>query len=180
MAGLLCTQCGGDLFEPDHDRWCKPDRGEPAPEPAFNPRAAFGPSEDPPARVVTITSPRETSIRAFYAAIDAGVIETRRAQVYVGLEALGVATYNEVYEHLKQMGQMRGLRYDSNTHARVTELRDLGLIREVGERPCRVTGQTCITWEVVPESEYAGMAIIHRCDRCGQITGREIPIRQKA
>jgi hypothetical protein len=73
-----------------------------------------------------------------------------------------------------------GMRYDSNTRARFTEGRDLGLIREVGERACRVTGQTCITWAIVPEKEYAGRADVQRCPTCGQITARIVPRWERA
>jgi len=157
-----CLFCSGDADDPDHWRHCDGRQGWIEAE------------EEENAGFVVITSPRETSVQAFYNALDAGIIETRRAQVWAGLQSLGVATANEVFEYLKEQRRL-GLRYDSNTCARFTELRDLGLIREVGQRPCRVTGQTCITWAVVPSSEYAGMAAVHRCPQCGQIVARILP-----
>lgn len=123
--------------------------------------------------VITIPRFRDTSIQTFYNAVDTGVIKTRREQAYVGLRHLGIATANEIFEYLKEVRHL-GLRYDSNTRARLTELRDLGLIRETGDRPCRITGQTCITWEVVPSAEYVGPATIHRCHACHQIIRRDV------
>lgn len=163
-----CLFCSGDASEPGHLDRCDGRQG--VIEGAFNPRNAFA----APTESDIITRPRDTSVRAFYQAVDAGVIATRRQQVWSGLRAIGIATSSEVFEYLKEKKHL-GLRYDSNTCARFTELRDLGLIREVGERQCRVTGQTCITWAVVLSLDYAGTAIVHRCSQCGQIVAREIP-----
>lgn len=123
----------------------------------------------------TITTPRETSVQAFYNAVDSGVIRTRQEQVYAALRAIGPATANEVFEYLKEQRHL-GLRYDSNTRARFTELRDLGVIREAGSRPCRITHQTCITWAVVPSADYIGPVVVHRCASCGQIVARDVPV----
>jgi hypothetical protein len=164
-------------YEPGDDRdiWCKDcayhrdheiHRAKPEPERA-------------PAPTTMITSPRDTSVQAFYNAVEAGIIRTRREQAYAALRAIGIATANEVFEYLKEQRHL-GLRYDSNTRARFTELRDMGVIREVGSRPCRITQQTCITWEVVPSSEYIGPAVVHRCATCGQIVSREVPCTEES
>ena len=183
---MFCWHCGGDKDQPDHWRHCDAFQGwveakaaaaeeaqaaapEPEPEPEL--------PEVEPEPVEVIARPRETSVIAFYRAIDAGVIETRRTQAWWGLQALGIATTSEVFEYLKETLHL-GPRYDSNTATRFTELRDLGLIREVGTRHCRVTGQLCITWIVVPQSEYAGRATIYRCPTCHQVVAREVPIRK--
>jgi hypothetical protein len=166
----VCLFCGGDASEPDHLSHCDGRQGE-VEERQFDPASAFHARE----AFRVIKAPRETSIQAFYNAVDAGIIETRRAQVWFGLKQTGVSTSGEVFEYLKEHLHL-GLRYDSNTCARFTELRDLGLIREVGRRACRVTGQVCITWEVVPSAEYAGVAQVHRCTQCGQIVSRDVPV----
>jgi hypothetical protein len=153
---LRCQYCEGDLFAPDHDLRCDGRQGV----------------IEAVIASTTITRPRETSVQAFYNAVDAGVIETRRQQVWAALRALGEATSNEVFQRLKTLG----VRYISTACARLTELRDLGLVREVGQRRCSVTGQQCIAWTVVPSSEYAGEAIVHRCPECGQIVSRDVPI----
>lgn len=167
----FCFNCGGDADQPDHEARCDGQQGRHEAAAAVADWVAGDPGRS---STVTITTPRATTVQAFYTAIEAGVIETRRAQVYVGLRDLGIATSGEVFEHLREVLHF-GLRYDSNTCARFTELRDLGLIREVGERKCRITKMLCITWEVVPADEYAGEAIVHRCKECGQIVSREVP-----
>ena len=161
MEGQPCLFCGGNAAEPDHLLHCDGRQG--AAEAA------------PPPPVTTITAPRDTSVQAFYNAVDTGVIRTRREQVYAALRVLGDATANEVFEYLKEQRHL-GLRYDSNTRARLTELRDMGVIRETGQRPCRVTHQTCITWAIVTAAEYVGTATVHRCTTCGQIVARDIPL----
>lgn len=158
-----CLFCGGDSSTPEHWRTCDGRQGWIEAEPA----------DPPPPPVQTITTPRETSVQAFYNAVDSGTIRTRREQVYAALRAVGEATANEVFEYLKEQRHL-ALRYDSNTRARFTELRDMGVIRETGQRVCRVTRQTCITWAVVPAAEYVGAATVHRCASCGQIISREI------
>jgi len=140
--------------------------------------ALWPPGEAAPPDTTTITRPRETSVQAFYNAVDSGVIETRREQVYAALRALGVATSNEVFERMKQ--DYQGPRYISTVAARFTELRDLGLIYEVGSRPCLVTRQTCITWAVVSAADYVGPAVVHRCATCGQIVSRDVPVLEAA
>jgi hypothetical protein len=157
--------CGGDASEADHLVRCDGRQG------AIESAAV---DDGPVVGATIITWPRETSVKAFYEQTATGKIPTRRLQVWVGLEALGIATAGEVFEYLKETRRL-GLRYDSNTSARFTELRDDGLIREMGERACRVTGQTCITWAVVPEQEYAGRADVQRCPTCGQITAKIVP-----
>jgi hypothetical protein len=167
---MICRHCGEDDGDSLlHIFVCDGRQG------AIEALEPMPPALEPPAiETTTITTPRETSVRAFYDAIAAGVITTRRDQVFAGLAELGSATANETFEHVKTQ-RREDLRYDSNTRARFTELRDLGLIREVGARPCRITGKTCITWEIVPEAEYAGPAVVHRCETCGQIVSRDVP-----
>jgi DNA-directed RNA polymerase subunit RPC12/RpoP len=156
-----CPYCSGDALAPDHELRCCGRQGK--------------------LEATTITRPRATSVEAFYAAIARGTIRTRRLQIWIALQAIQLrtglaATCGEIFEYLKEE-QRVPLRYDSNTATRLTELRDMGLIREVGERPCRVTGQTCITWEVVPAAEYAGVVTVHRCPTCRQIVSRDIPTK---
>ena len=153
---LRCIHCDGDLLAADHDLHCDGRQG----------------LIEAVIATTTITTPRDTSVQAFYNAVDSGVIETRRQQVWSALRARGEATSNEVFESLKALG----VRYISTACARLTELRDLGLVREVGQRRCTITGQLCIAWAVVPSWQYAGEAIVHRCPQCGQIVSRDVPV----
>lgn len=168
----LCLYCSGDASAPDHDLHCCGRQGQ----------IEAQLDEQPTVEVVTIVKPRETSVDAFYDAIDSGTIGSGRQLVWFALRALGSGTANEAFEYLKAerfryddadaVGAARRLR---NISARLTELRDLGLVREAGTRRCRITGKRCIVWSIVPASEYVGEAITHRCPQCGQITTRDVP-----
>jgi hypothetical protein len=143
----------------------------PIPDPA---PAADPVLEDPPVEYDTITAPRPTSVVSLLTAVDGGALKTRRQQVLGALREMGEATANEVFEYLKRK-QVIGAKFPPNICARLTELRDLGLIREGAERECRISKQACISWAIVPMSEYAGEAIVRRCEKCGQIIAREVP-----
>jgi hypothetical protein len=151
--------CGGDPFEPDHATRCDGRQG--------------GRDDDPPPRPRKIKRDRDTSVRAFYNAVAAGKITTRRAQVWATLSAIGVSTTNEVHHHMRRVQKIAVDRV--SVTPRFAELRDLGLIREVTERPCSVTGEICITWRAIQVSEHTGLATIHRCHVCHQIVSREVP-----
>jgi hypothetical protein len=62
----------------------------------------------------------------------------------------GPMTANECFEILQSWKGPR-FRYESNTCARFTELRDMGLLVELGTRQCQITGQEVILWEINPE-----------------------------
>lgn len=68
-------------------------------------------------------------------------------EVYSALFKAGPMTANEVFVHL--YGQTGGPKNAaSNSAARFSELRDMGVIKEVGVRSCRVTGMNVIEWDV--------------------------------
>jgi len=90
---------------------------------------------------------RQTSLEAYDYIISTGVIGKRQRQVYKALYIYGPMTANETYEVLsRQRG--KSLRFDSNTHARFTELREMGIAQELGTRTCKITGRNCILWDV--------------------------------
>jgi hypothetical protein len=74
-----CIFCGGDVSEPNHRQHCDGRQGQIEATPPLPPKL----------RVIRIVSPRETSVQAFYNAVDSGAIKTRREQVYAGLRAIG-------------------------------------------------------------------------------------------
>jgi hypothetical protein len=144
-----CRFCGGDPSAPNHERTCDGRQGG---------------RDD----AIKLQRHRETSVQAFYNAVDAGTIKTKQQQVWAALVAIKAATINEVVRYLNS---------HANAHVlspRFAELRDLGLIREAGERPCHVTNQNCIVWESVPSSEHRGVTIVNRCPRCNQIVSRDL------
>jgi hypothetical protein len=159
-----CLYCGGNAAEPDHLKHCDGRQG------------GTEPPDDGEIAIVTVPRHRETSIEAFYDAIDRGTILTRRMQVYAALREIPNSTASETFTYISE-NRGQHLRYDSNTATRFSELRNLGLIRETGTRLCRITGRKCITWTVVPEAEYVGEAAVHRCATCGQVIARKVPVR---
>ena len=165
---MFCWQCGGNASEVDHVLRCCGQQGRIE---AAEPEPTTEPEPDPVVRVVvTLPTHRATSIDAFYSELESGSIKTRRHQTWSALAAIGIATANEV-------ARAAGLNhyFVRNVFARLSEMRDLGLVREVGERVCTMTGKTCIAWAIVPPSEYVGQATVHRCPHCNQIMSRDVP-----
>ena len=55
----------------------------------------------------------------------------------------------------------------------------MGVMREMGKRACRITGQTTIVWQVIPPEEYVGVADTYRCPTCDQIIKHVVPVARK-
>ena len=90
---------------------------------------------------------RQTSITAYHRLVDGGVLSKRRAEVYSATYKNGPGTGSEICE------TVTGHRSTYGIGPRFTELRDMGLLRELGERKCKVTGQTVIVWDVTDRIE---------------------------
>lgn len=89
-------------------------------------------------------SMRDTSIAAYNQIKEEGLLSKRRLEVYSVLFHNGPLTCGEVWrDHFK----IRGVSQNS-INPRLSELRNAGVLIETGERSCRVTGKTCITWDV--------------------------------
>lgn len=93
---------------------------------------------------------RDTSIAAYHQLLATGKLSERRKSVLLTVMEHGPMTSNECFDTMASKGGMR-LRFDSNTRARFTELREMGLLAEVGRRVCRVTAQTVILWDINPQ-----------------------------
>jgi hypothetical protein len=89
---------------------------------------------------------RQTSIEVFHQMEEK--LSERRWEAYKILFEYGPMTSNEIFEHARLHGNPN---YRHNTNARMTELRDLGVVKEVGKRPCGVTGHVVIEWDVTGE-----------------------------
>lgn len=90
---------------------------------------------------------RRTSIAIYREIEDNGLLSARRWQIYQILFKHGPLTANEAFQYLaREIGH--GFRFDSNTRARFTELRECGAAYEVGEKVCSVTGVNTILWDV--------------------------------
>ena len=82
---------------------------------------------------------RKTSIECFNKIKQEGLLSKRRLQVYESIFNYAPCTASEVFndKNLK-----------TNQSGRFTELRDLGVIYEKGERLCRITGRNVIEWDL--------------------------------
>lgn len=89
--------------------------------------------------------PRQTSMQAYAQIENEGLLSQRRLEVYQALFKCGPATSAEVFKHLSDFNR-RGI--ISQSRARFTELRELGVIDELGTRKCGVTGREAIVWGV--------------------------------
>ncbi len=87
----------------------------------------------------------ETSMAAYEHAVASGLVTRRRAELLKIVAEHGPITASEAFNILKaRIGPP--FNFDSNTNARFTELRGLGVIVEAGTRPCNITGRTAIVW----------------------------------
>lgn len=92
---------------------------------------------------------RATSAQAYDHLVESGRLAARHAEVYATVYEHGPLTANEAWEIIRS--KRGGLRYDSNTRARFTELRDMGLLQECGTRACTITGRACLVWDVTDQ-----------------------------
>jgi hypothetical protein len=92
---------------------------------------------------------RKTSAEAYRTIEENGLLSKRRFEVYDCLYYHGPMTASETFRRIS--GGRPNYNFDSNTRARFTELRDQGVIAEIGEKKCAVTGMTVILWDVTSE-----------------------------
>lgn len=81
---------------------------------------------------------RSTSARAFHEIEDNGLLTAARFKVYAKLFDIGPATGSQLNDALKT----------PSAHKRLSELYDVGVVKEVGEGTCPITGMTAILWDV--------------------------------
>jgi len=92
---------------------------------------------------------RQTSIDAYNEIKAKGLLSKRRMEVYSTLYHHGPLTANEVFKILSKNGDAATCAA-SNSAARFSELREMGVICEVQVRKCSVTGMNVIEWDVTP------------------------------
>jgi hypothetical protein len=82
---------------------------------------------------------RQTSIDCYNQIKSEGLLTKRRFEVYEAIYNSAPCTASEVFKakHLK-----------TNQSGRFTELRELGVIYEKGERKCSITGRNVIEWDL--------------------------------
>lgn len=91
---------------------------------------------------------RRTSAEAYYEIKANGLLSKRRFEVYEELYLGGPGTQTEVV-HRIWAKRAHGLRRPGQPSftPRFRELLKRGVIVEVCERPCKITGRNCIEWE---------------------------------
>lgn len=89
---------------------------------------------------------RRTSILSYHEVMESGLVGKRQRQIYDILYRRGPLTANQTWDILAI--ELGGLRFDSNTRARFTELRELDLVYEAGETTDPITKKTVILWDV--------------------------------
>lgn len=96
---------------------------------------------------------RATSIAAYEHIRDRGLLSRERFRVYAALYRQGESTSGETFDAIRREAQATGDLSQqrsplSQSRARFTELREIGVIEEAGERECRISGRRCIVWRI--------------------------------
>lgn len=81
---------------------------------------------------------RETSFEAYRHLVNGGRLSEAQANVYSELYAHGPMTAQEL---------VRAMRYQ-HAEKRLSELRRLGVVKELAPRECNVTGRRALVWDV--------------------------------
>ncbi len=108
---------------------------------------------------------RQTSIETYHQIVDEGLLSPLREKVYQALFKHGPCTANELVYFMRQDGQKTKSR--DYFAQRLSELRELGVVKETGKRPCRVTGRVAITWQTTNEIPKKSKKKFRICEHCG-------------
>lgn len=103
---------------------------------------------------------RLTSMEAYQEIQSSGLLGKRQKHAYNVLYEHGPLTGNELSEEMKIPGQWK----------RCSELKNKGLVIEVGERRCSVTGVNCYIWDVT--GEFPKKQVINTQDEVIKINKR--------
>jgi hypothetical protein len=91
---------------------------------------------------------RETSAEAYHSLEESGVLSVGRWEVYQDVFHNGPTTSGESLNRLNTKTSI-----PSQKRARFTELRAMGLLKEIGVRACAVTGFRAIEWDVTERAD---------------------------
>lgn len=89
---------------------------------------------------------RQTSIDVYHQIVEKGLLSKRRWQVYSCLFEHGPMTQNETYVKLGVPNLQQ-----SSVMPRFAELKNMGVIREIGTRKCTITGHEVLEWDVTDQ-----------------------------
>lgn len=85
---------------------------------------------------------RQTSIDCYNKIKQEGLLSKRRLEVYEAILSTAPCTSSEAIRNAKTTFGVFGV------SSRFTELRDLGVIYEKGEKKCSITGRNVIEWDL--------------------------------
>jgi hypothetical protein len=89
---------------------------------------------------------RQTSITAYFEIKHNGLLSKRRFEVYEQIVLHGPMTASEMIERISEKKTVN----NSGTYAtRLSELRDMGVIKECAPVKCSVTGHQAISWKAI-------------------------------
>jgi len=86
---------------------------------------------------------RQTSIECYNQIKQEGLLSKKRLQVYEAILKLAPCTSGEAFATMTTKENQI-----SQSRARFTELRELGVIYERGEKKCSITGRNVIEWDL--------------------------------
>ncbi len=118
---------------------------------------------------------RKTSIDAYKQIEAEGLLSKRRWQVYKALFHEGPLTASQIANNIP------GFKSESvgfNVHARLCELRSMGVVDEIGEVDCPITSRRVIQWDVNDKLPLKfEKEIRHKCKYCD---GKWYTVEQQA
>ncbi len=88
---------------------------------------------------------RHTSAQAYRRIEEEGLLSNRRWQVYDILYKHGPLTANEIIRYARRYHPTAN---QTGFNARLSELKRIGVVVEVGEKPDAISGQKCFLWDV--------------------------------
>lgn len=88
---------------------------------------------------------RQTSVSAYNDIIDSGWVKAQHKAIYQYMYTFGPRTSGECFYEMNAGNPTKAL---TQSRARFTELRGMGMLREVGKRKCAITGRVVILWDV--------------------------------
>ena len=107
---------------------------------------------------------RKTSIEVYHKIRNQGLLSRRRLEVYATVWEYGPMTSAEAFRVMNRNAPIKNI---TQSRARFTELRDLGVFEELGEKICSVTGHKAILWEVTDRLPIKyEKPVRHKCPHC--------------
>lgn len=92
---------------------------------------------------------RKTSIETYHEIQESGLLSRMRWVVYSALFRHGPCVSSDLARHIVRDGDMSGTPGQrENVCARLNELREMGVVEEVGEQVSEATGKNSILWDV--------------------------------